>query len=293
MADRIVVVVPFLNEERLLPTLLESVAAQTRLPDRLVLVDDGSTDASGEQAARFAAQHEFATLLRRPPRAPERDRLARASEMRSFQWATEQLDEPWDVLGKLDADLQLTPDLLETIDDALARDPELGIAGAHLSIRVDGALVREAVPEGHVRGATKFYRRACWEQIAPIEAVLGWDTADEIAARRHGWRVRSVAVPSGDPVHLRPTGQHDGRLVAQRRWGMCAWGYGAHPLHVLLSAVARAGRPPLLLGGLSFLWGWAFSAARRAPRARPEVRRQARREDLQRLRARLTGRGGR
>jgi hypothetical protein len=48
-------------------------------------------------------------LLRRPARPPQRDRLATAAELRSFQWALDQLDEEWDVVAKLDADIELTP----------------------------------------------------------------------------------------------------------------------------------------------------------------------------------------
>ena len=40
------VVVSFLNESKYLPTLLDSIQAQSRPPDELVLVDDGSTDGS-------------------------------------------------------------------------------------------------------------------------------------------------------------------------------------------------------------------------------------------------------
>ena len=47
----------------------------------------------------------------------------------------ERVDLPWDVAGKLDADLQLTPRTLEMIVDAFEADPHLGIAGAYLSER--------------------------------------------------------------------------------------------------------------------------------------------------------------
>ena len=85
-----------------MPVFLESLAAQTRPPDRLLLVDDGSTDGSHEPAAEFAAEHEWAQLLRRPPRPTERDRLATAKELVAFQWGVTQLDVDWDVVGKVD-----------------------------------------------------------------------------------------------------------------------------------------------------------------------------------------------
>ena len=101
-------------------------------------------------------------------------------------------------------------------------------------------------PRWHVRGATKFYRRECYEQIQPIPAHLGWDMIDEVKARRAGWRTESFELPGGDTLHLRPTGRHDGQLRAYRRWGACAWGYGAHPAFVLLGAIKRLPRRPFV-----------------------------------------------
>lgn len=281
---RLTVVVPFLNEARFLPRLLASLERQTRLPDRLLLVDDGSTDGSGELAAAFAARHELARALHRPARAAEADRLAGAAELRSFAWVLAELDEPWDVVAKLDADLELNPRHLETVVRALEADARLGIAGAHLSdLAEDGTRTRPPAPPWHVRGATKFYRRECWEEIQPIPAHLGWDMIDEVKARRAGWRTASLELPGGDTVHLRPTGAHDGRLRAFRRWGECAWGYGAHPLFVLLGAVKRLTWRPYVVGGVLYGAGYAWAGLRRVPRVDGDVRGFVRREERRQL----------
>jgi glycosyltransferase involved in cell wall biosynthesis len=55
MAQSFTVVLPFYNEERFLGATLASLAAQTRGPDRVVLVDNASTDASADIARAFAA----------------------------------------------------------------------------------------------------------------------------------------------------------------------------------------------------------------------------------------------
>lgn len=281
----IAVVVPFLNEERFLPTFLASIEAQTRLPDRLLLVDDGSTDSSHAIASEFAERHDFATLLVRPPRPPAKDRLATAAELRSFQWAARQLVD-YAIVAKVDADLDLPPRHLETIEWAFEEEPRLGVTGSWLSVATaDGRLVRESHPTDHVRGPNKFYRRECFEQIAPLDEILGWDGFDEVKARMNGWETRSIEIPGGDPVHLRPTGTHDGVLRAYRRWGECAWGYGAHPAHVVLAGIWRMRRRPVVAGGASYVLGWALSAVRRRPRVEPDVRRFVRREQIGRLRA--------
>jgi nucleoside-diphosphate-sugar epimerase len=286
---RMLVVVPFLNEERYLGELLQSVGEQTRPPDRLLLVDDGSEDGSPTIAAEFAARHPYARVLRRPPRKVGRDRLAHGVALAAFEWALQRAEEPWDVAAKVDADLRLPPSMLATLERELIVDPRLGIVGTYLVERgPDGVPVRHRCPEDHVNGATKFYRRECHEQISPIPALLGWDTIDEIRARLHGWITRSVDLPEGDPLHLRPMGTHDGLLRGYRRWGSCAYTYGEHPLHILAVAVQRLSDRPPVLGSLNYVLGWMMAGLRRMPRAEPELRehvaRDTRRRVLRRLR---------
>lgn len=278
-------IVPFLDEERHLDALLSSIEGQTRPPERLLLVDDGSQDGSTEIAERFAHSHRHATALRLPPRDRGSDRLVAAGEYRAFQWAVEQLDGDYDVVAKLDADLELTPETLATVERALRSDPKLGIAGAFLSVAAPtGARVRERCPPYHVRGATKFYRRACLQDISPVPPILGWDTIDEATARLRGWRTQSLDVPGGDPLHRRPTGAGDGSLRAFRRWGAAAWAAGFHPLWMSLSAARRLADRPPLLGAGAYVAGWTLAAARRQPRADPDVRAHLRREQLDRIR---------
>jgi len=287
------IVACFLDEEAHLPRFLASVAAQTRRPDRLVLVDDGSSDASAAIAEAFAARHPYATVLRRPRRPATRDRLARAPELQAFTWAVGALDGTYDVIAKVDADLELAPGAIAGLEAAFGAEPELGLAGVELhSVGPDGVLRREHVPSFHVRGATKFYRRACLEQISPIPAILGWDTIDEVHARRVGWTTRSLALDGPPTLHLRPPGAHDGVGRGFRRWGECAWAYGADPLAVLAGGVHRMRRRPYVLGGLNYIAGWGLAAARRLPRADPHVRAFCREEQRLRMRRAVSSRLG-
>jgi biofilm PGA synthesis N-glycosyltransferase PgaC len=287
---QIAIVVPFMNEERHLGDLLASMASQTRRPDQLVLVDDGSSDGSPALARAFATRYAWASVARRPPRRVGRDRLAGGAALQAFAWGVERAGASWDVIAKVDADLRLTPRTVETLENAFLRDPALGVAGAFLSVRRRGGAVRERLPRDHVHGETKFYRRACWHEIAPLPPMPGWDTIDVIRARLTGWRTASFEIPGGDPVHLRPMGTHDGLLRGWRRWGRCAWGFGEHPLHVAAIAVQRIGDRPAGLGSANYVAGWLAAAATRAPRAEPAVRAYVREDQLRRLRRRLTGR---
>ncbi|MGI9121242.1 MAG: glycosyltransferase family 2 protein [Acidimicrobiales bacterium] len=281
---KLVVVVPFLNEEQYLPHLLESVASQTRSPTGLLLVDDGSIDGSRGIAEMFARQHSYARVLVRPVRPRERDRLVKAAELHAFQWAVEQVDGPWDVVAKLDADLLLTPGVFSSVVQQFEADPRLGMTGPYLSVQRQGKqAVRQRCPAGHVEGEITFYRRRCYEQISPLPAILGWDTIDEVRARMQGWRTATFEVPGGDPVHLRRMGSQDGLLRGYRRAGWAAYGYGSSPVLVLLGATNRLRDPPLGFAGANFLLGWMAAALQKQDRAEPELRKFVRQEQRRRI----------
>jgi hypothetical protein len=281
---RIAAIISFQNEADHLPTVLRSLDAQTEPAEQIVLVDDGSDDASPAIVAGYAQSHPRVRVITRDRRGAVPDRLSDAPELRAFVTGMDALAEPWDVVAKIDGDLELSRTLFADVRAAFRADPGLGATGSYLSvIEADGTPRREPHPEQHVRGPNKFYRRACYEQIKPLPTQLGWDTVDELRARARGWRTRSFAATAGDTIHLRRTGSHDGQLRAFRRWGLCAWAYGAHPLAVLLGAGRRATMRPYLLGGASYLYGWAAAGLRGYPRIEAETRAFARREDLRRI----------
>ena len=105
---RIGVVVPCLNGERYLAEALESIAAQTRPPDDVVLVDNGSTDRS----AQIARDHGVRVVRTPTPRGG-------AGDARDFGIAA--LDTP--VLAFLDADDRWAPTKLERQAALLEGDP--------------------------------------------------------------------------------------------------------------------------------------------------------------------------
>jgi poly-beta-1,6-N-acetyl-D-glucosamine synthase len=288
---KLAIVICFRDEERYLPRLFSSLARQTDPADMVVLVDDGSVDSSTELAREFADRSENTKFLIRSRTGAEavahaaaRDRLAAAPELQGFRWGVQQLKPGWEIVAKLDGDLELPATLFAEVRRALGDDPKLGIVGSYLSVGVDGGLVRERHPSYHVRGPNKFYRRECLLEIDPLPAHLGWDMIDELRARRFGWRTSSISPSSGDVVHLRPTGTHDGRIRAYWRWGRCAWGYGAHPLAVAAGALKRSTRPPYGVGGASYVGGWAAAGIQRAPRAELPTRAFSHQEDLKRIR---------
>jgi poly-beta-1,6-N-acetyl-D-glucosamine synthase len=287
------VIVPFLNERAYIGRFLRSLERQATRPDRVLLVDDGSTDGSSDVAREFARDRSWVTVWRRPERPLGADRLHGAPEFAAFLWGVERLDDGEDILVKMDADLELAPRHFETLMQAFDDDPRLGIAGTYLRASdARGRLRTETHPAEHVRGPTRFYRRACFDAISPLPVVMGWDGADEVRARAHGWRTRSIELPGPQTVHLRPTGAQDGRLRAHVRWGACAYAVGHHPLGVLAGGLVRIRNRPPVVSGIAYVAGWLTAPFRDVARAPLDIREAKRREQLARLRsqaARLVG----
>jgi len=61
-----VLITPAHNEEVFIEKTLASMIAQTLLPERWVIVDDGSTDETAEIVESYAQLHPWIDLVRRP-----------------------------------------------------------------------------------------------------------------------------------------------------------------------------------------------------------------------------------
>ncbi|WP_454048671.1 glycosyltransferase family A protein [Cellulomonas sp. Marseille-Q8402] len=103
---RISLVVPALDEADRLPRCLASVAAQTRQPDEVLVVDNGSTDATAHLAAAAGAR-----VVHEPVRG------IWPAAATGYDAAT------GDVIARVDADSVLPPDWLERVERLLAGDP--------------------------------------------------------------------------------------------------------------------------------------------------------------------------
>lgn len=257
-----VIVSPVRDEAPHLERVIASVVGQTLRPLQWVLVDDGSTDGTGELADRAAREHPWIAAVHRANRGR---RLNGGGVVEAFYdgyAVIHHLD--WAFLAKLDGDLVLPPDYFEACLEAFARDPRLGIAGGTVYHTADGRQVTEPSPRHHVRGATKIYRRACWEAIGGLVRAPGWDTLDEVRAWMAGWTTRSF--PDVRALHLRPTGSAQGPWANAVKDGRADYLTGYHPLFMLLKCARRLGQRPPGVVAAGLLWGFASGYLRGVPR---------------------------
>jgi glycosyltransferase involved in cell wall biosynthesis len=210
---RYVIITPARNEEKFLPGTIESIAAQTVRPAQWIIVNDGSIDSSGRIIEEAARQHKWITALHRPDRGFRR---AGGGVMEAFYDGFKLIaDTHWQFLVKLDGDVTLEPDYFARCFARFAGEPKLGVGGGLVCNTFNGELRRESTvdPAFHVRGATKIYRRECWDQIGGLVSATGWDTIDELKANMLGWT--SLTFSDIKLLHHRPAGGAEG---AWKNW---------------------------------------------------------------------------
>ena len=282
---RYVLITPAHNEAGLIEKTLNSVIAQTRLPERWVIVDDGSRDATAKIVERYADEHPWIELVRRTPRL-DRDF---AGKVHAFNAGLEQVRSlPFEVIGNLDADLSFEPDYLEFLIGKFAADPRLGVAGTPFTEDDGYDTARDSFEgENHVAGGCQLFRRRCFEDVGGYipNPAGGIDWIAVTTARMKGWRTRSF--PEKRFHHHRALGTAGkNSWAAGFSYGEKDYYLGGSPLWQLFRVAYRMTKKPVLLGGLALLWGYVWAALQRVNRVvSPELMRFHRYEQMKKLRA--------
>ncbi len=166
-------IVPVYNGERFLAEALDSILAQSWQPLEVIVVDDGSTDDTGEVLARYRPA---VTVIRQPNAGPASARNRGASAAQGA------------LLAFLDADDRWAPGKIGEQMARLACEPHLGfcvgkvqnfwepeVAEEERRLR-DGARARPLA--GYVTG-TLLVRREVFDRVGPFDPTLAHgDSAD-------------------------------------------------------------------------------------------------------------------
>jgi glycosyltransferase involved in cell wall biosynthesis len=281
-----VIITPVRDEAQHIEETIKSITQQTTKPAEWVIVDDGSTDGTAEIIDRYAAVHPWIRPLHKPNRGfRDADIGAVQAALDGFQFL-EATD--WQFIVNLDGDLDLDPPYFERCFQEFDKDANLGIGGGTLyNVTATGATEIESNPDFHVRGATKIYRRACWEAIGGLPRSPGWDTLDEVKANMLGWRTRSF--PHVRALHRRPTGAAEGAWRDRVKCGRASYVIGYHPVFLLAKCARHLVNRPVLIGSVGLLWGFVSAYLRGIPRVNdPGLISYLRRQQLARLLGRET-----
>lgn len=285
LSPKYIIITPVRDEELYIAKTIQSVVSQTVAPLRWVIVDDGSTDQTGRLVDQASNLHPWISVIHRSNRG---SRKAGGGVVDAFYTGYSAVQEnSWDYLVKLDGDLSFQNDYFESCFEEFSSNPRLGIGGGDIYNLVDGRLVPEKQPRFHVRGATKIYRRECWDEIGGLLSAPGWDTLDEVKANMLGWNTYSF--PSLEVIHYRFTGNADGRWRNAVKNGLADYTCGYHPLFMLAKCLKRIWEKPYFLGSLGHAYGFAKGYVKGISRVNdPSLIKYVRKQQINRLLGRPT-----
>lgn len=251
-ADRVVsVVIPARNEADRLPTLLDGLVRQTRPPDQIVVVDDDSTDGTGDLARAVPGVEVLPA-----PVVPD------GWTGKSWACATGVAASRGDVLVFLDADVTLADDALESLLGSWSRHGGLVSVQPHHHVRrpvealslpfnvvsMMGLGVGSLVPPRRQWGAAGpclVTSRSDYDAVGGHRAVAAAVAEDLALAERF--------VATGLPVHCLGGGGRIGyRMYRDLRGLVEGWGK---------NVATGAGRTPMLRALGIALWITALLTA--------------------------------
>ena len=237
------IIIPAHNEADFIALTLNSIASQTLLPSKVVVVNDNSTDATASIVTEFSTAHDYISLVNKTSEAIH---LPGSKVIQAFHKGFETIDADFDVIVKLDADLILPDNYFETIINHFKKDDKIGMVGGFAYIEKNGEWILENLTDkDHIRGAFKAYRKECFLQIGNLKPAMGWDTVDELLCKFYGWKV--VTDASLKVKHLKPTGANYNK-TARFKQGEAFYtlGYGFVITAIASAKLAILKRKPLL-----------------------------------------------
>ncbi len=258
---KLAVIVPAYNESSFILRCLDGLSSQSLAAQRIMVVDDSSTDDTRQKASEFGRTHPSLNIdVVRHDKAGSYDIMGNYTNMLVFGWS--QLKEKPDYFAVCDADTILGPNYYERILSVMERDSKIGIAGGEL-------LPEPGMPHWwrkkkilgvyqYVYGCNRVYSSRCWEELLgnhDPERVLGYvgiDTYHALLARALGWQVAKI--PNAISIAMRPPAS----LVSTRLKGVSSYVLG----YSLPQIVGRA----LLNRDGGYLEGWLWARSVSLPR---------------------------
>ena len=246
------IIIPTYNEEKFIALTLQSIVEQTVLPSKVVVVNDGSTDKTEEIIQSFCDKYSFISLV---TKTSEAIHLPGSKVIQAFQKGLETLDDNYDIMVKIDADLIFPSNYFETIIKHFQSDERIGMVGGFCYIEKNGEWILENLTDkDHIRGALKAYRKETFLQIGGLKPAMGWDTVDELLCKFYNWKV--VTDESLHVKHLKPTGASYNKAARYKQGeAFYSLGYGFFITAIAsLKLAMRKGKPLLFMDYIKGFW---------------------------------------
>ncbi len=220
------VIIPAHNEESYLGQTLNSLLQQSLVPKKIVVVNDNSDDGTERILDEFTSKHGLISKLNTKSSG---EHMPGSKVINAFNKGLLLIDQEYDFIVKLDADIILPKSYFEKIAFVFKGRPQIGIAGgfAFEQDKQGDWKLNHPMNKDHVRGAFKAYSKKCFIAIGGLKNAMGWDTVDELLAQFHGYEIYTDETL--EVKHLRPTGKAynakarhlQGQAMYRMRYGFC------------------------------------------------------------------------
>lgn len=247
------IIIPAHNEEKYIDLTLHSLANQTILPKKILIVNDNSIDDTQLIIDKYCQQ--YPNLFSSVNLQSEAKHLPGSKVINAFNHGYETIDKDFDFIVKADADLIFPTNYFETIISHFNSDATIGMAGGFAYILKNNEWILENLTDkDHIRGAFKAYRKECFNQIGGLKPAMGWDTVDELLCKFYGWKV--ITDESLQVKHLKPTGTNYNKEARYKQGeAFYSLGYGFFITSIASVKLAmRKGKPLLFLDYLKGFW---------------------------------------
>lgn len=276
----VTVVLPTYNHARFLPSALDSLIAQTRPADRVIVVNDGSTDDTAAVLDRYVARLPNLTVVHADINQGVIAALNRGLEMTDSEFVT-----------FLAADDTFAPRLLEAVVPLMCRHPAAALCGVgvavvdergrtidHFSVATDfgetpGFISRERVLTHLSACGRLFHGNGTTYRTAALRHSGGFDP--ELRSFCDGYLIQKLALETGACHHPEVLARW---LVRQEGYARSSLADAVVCLAILQRVAARtqgpdaACFPPAYRKRLLHRLGyWGVLAATLSPQQSPEV----------------------
>ncbi|TMM58167.1 glycosyltransferase family 2 protein [Maribacter algarum] len=197
------IIIPAHNEEAFLADTLNSILRQSLRPQKVIVVNDNSSDGTETIINEFTT---LSPIFSKLNTASSEIHMPGSKVVNAFNKGLAILDDNYDFMVKLDADIILPDNYFERIAYIFTGNPKVGIAGGFIYEKdAEGRWkLNHPMNKNHVRGAFKAYSKTCFKAIDGLKAAMGWDTIDELLAQYNDFEI--FTDDSLHAKHLRPTG---------------------------------------------------------------------------------------
>ncbi|MBS1549539.1 MAG: glycosyltransferase family 2 protein [Bacteroidetes bacterium] len=215
---KFLIIIPAHNEESNIFFCLQSLEQQSFQDFDLVIVNDGSTDATATVVKNFIAQSPIKARIKSLDLTLSEHQPG-AKVVRTFNKGLDVSNwEKYDIICKFDADVIFPKQYLENINQIFANHPKVGMASGIVKIAKnpiqfnssllqfedeDQWIFENLSSKNHVRGPIKAYSKDCFMAMNGLRPVLGWDNIDVALAEMHGYEIQTQK--DLWVKHLRPT----------------------------------------------------------------------------------------